>query len=118
MKRERQMVITVLDMTLSSGQEADTARALQAVCDATRACPGCLGGGVFQQVGRPAEILYLEIWNEAEALEAHIRSREFERLLAILETSPVPPSLTFRFVAETRGLAWVEELRLHSREPA
>jgi quinol monooxygenase YgiN len=112
------MVITVLDMTLSSGQEADTARALQAVCDTTRAHPGCVGGGVFQQVGRPAEILYLEIWNDAAALETHIRSREFERLLAILETSPVPPSLTFRFVAETRGLAWVEELRLHSREPA
>jgi quinol monooxygenase YgiN len=109
------MVITVLDMTLPSGQEADTGRALQAVCDTTRACPGCV---VFQQVGRPAEILYLEIWNQADALEAHIRSREFERLLAILETSPVPPSLTFRFVAETRGLAWVEELRLHSREPA
>jgi len=112
------MVITVLDMTLPAGQEGDTARALQAMCDTTRACPGCVGGGVFQQVGRPAEILYLEIWDEAGALEAHIRSPEFERLLAILETSPAPPSLTFRFVTETRGLPWVEELRLHSREPA
>ena len=112
------MVITVLDMTLPAAEEVDTARALQAVCDTTRACPGCVGGGVFQQLGRPAEILYLEIWNEVDALEAHIRSPEFEQLLVILETSPAPPSLTFRFVAETRGLEWIEELRLHSREHA
>jgi hypothetical protein len=32
-------------------------------------------------------------------------------------TSPVPPSLTFRFVAETRGLARVEELRLKGNPP-
>jgi quinol monooxygenase YgiN len=107
-----QLVITILDMTLPSGQETDTARALQTLCDVTRARPGCVGGGVFQQVGRPEETLYVEIWNEVGALEDHIRSREFERLLAILETSPAPPLLTFRFVAETRGLAWFEALRL------
>jgi quinol monooxygenase YgiN len=108
------VVITLLDMTLPPGQESDTARALQAVCDATRACPGCEGANVFRQVGCPEETLYVELWSDTAALEDHIRSPEFERLLAILETSPVQPSLTFRFVAETRGLAWVEELRLPS----
>src|SRR5262245_19833565 len=110
-----QLVITILDMTLHSGQEADAARALTALCDVTRALPGCVGCDVFQQVARPEETLYVEIWNEVGALEDHIRSREFDRLLAILETSPAPPLLTFRFVAETRGLAWIEELRLKGK---
>jgi len=56
--------------------------------------------------------LYVEIWNEAAGLEDHVRSRDYGLLLGILETSPEPPSLSFRFVNETRGLAWIEELRL------
>jgi hypothetical protein len=46
------------------------------------------------------------------AVTAPARSREFGRLVAILETSPVRPSLTFRFVAETRDLACVKQRRL------
>src|SRR4029453_7123442 len=42
----------------------------------------------------------------------HLRSRRYERLLAIMETAAVCPALRFYLVAETRGLAWVEHLRL------
>lgn len=103
----------MLDISLPPGEELHLARVLQRVCDATRARPGCLAAGVYQQVGHPAETLYVEVWAEVGALQDHIRSSGFDRLLAIVETSPVRPSLTFRFVSETRDLAWVEQLRLH-----
>ena len=106
------VVITMLDISLPPGEELNLARVLQRVCDATRARPGCLAAGVYQQVGCPGETLYVEAWAEAASLEDHIRSPGFDRLLAVVETSPVPPSLTFRFVSETRDLAWVEQLRM------
>ena len=106
------MVIAVLEMTLPRGNEAVTIGALRAFWDTTCARPGCVGGGVFQEVGGPGTALYIEMWQDVAQLETHIRSRDYHRLLAIMETAAAAPELRFNFVAETRGLAWVEQLRL------
>ena len=109
------MIIAILDMILPPGHEADTIRALRAFRDSTTALPGCIGGGVFQEFGSSEAALYVEMWQEEVPLEAHIRSRGYERLLAIMETSAQRPALHFSFVREMRGLRWVEQLRLGSR---
>src|SRR5262249_39067486 len=76
----------------------------------------CLAGlprrGGVQEVGRPDTALYVEMWQEAAQLEAHIRSRGYQQLLALMDTAAACPELRFNFVAETRGLAWFEQLRL------
>ncbi len=106
------MIVAVLEMVLPGGQETETISRLRGLFDSARAQPGCVGGGVFQPVGEPRTALYVERWMEVEGLEAHIRSRGYELLLAIMETAPEPPRLLFGFVTETRGLEWVERLRL------
>ena len=106
------MVIAVLEMTMPRGNEAVTIGALRAFWDSTCALPGCFGGGVFQEAGSPGTALYIEMWQDVAQLETHIRSRDYHRLLAIMETAAAAPELRFNFVAETRGLAWVEQLRL------
>src|SRR5262245_45390990 len=108
------MVIAVLEMVLPRGNEAATISALRAFWDATCALPGCLGGGVFQEAGGHEAALYVEMWQDTMQLEAHVRSGEYRRLLAIMETAPERPGLRFNFVRETRGLDWVEQLRLGS----
>ena len=62
------MVIAVLEMMLPRGNEAVTIGALRAFWDATCARPGCIGGSVFQEVGRPETALYIEVWEEATQL--------------------------------------------------
>ncbi|HEV7732599.1 MAG TPA: hypothetical protein VGR62_10580, partial [Candidatus Binatia bacterium] len=76
--------------------------------------PGCIGGGVFVEVGTPANVLLIEMWQEAAQLETHVRSPWYHRLLAIMETAAERPTLRFSFVTETRGLEWVEQVRLGS----
>jgi quinol monooxygenase YgiN len=105
------LVIAVLKMRLPRGHQADTFRALGGFCDATRALPGCTGAGVYQSAVSP-EAVYVETWRDPESLAAHVRSRDYERLLSIMETADEHPELTFNFVVETRGLEWVEQLRL------
>ena len=112
------MVIAVLEMTMPGGHEVDTVRALRAFWDGTCALPGCRGGGVYQEAGSPGIALYVEIWEEAAQLETHLRSRGYDRLLALMETAAVRPELRFNFVAETRGLEWVEQLRLGTTSTA
>ena len=108
------MVIALLEMTLPPGNETVTTGALRAFWDSTCALRGCIGGGVFLEVGTRGTALYIEMWQDLAQLEAHVRSREYHRLLAIMETAAECPALRFNLVGETRGLAWVEQLRLGS----
>lgn len=107
--------MAVLEMTLPPGQEQDTISRLLGMLDSTRVLPGCTGGGVFRSAGHPDSAIYIETWERTTELEAHVRSRDYELLLAIMETAPERPTLTFRFLAETRGLEWVKQLRLGGR---
>jgi len=81
------MVIAVLEMMLPRGNEAVTIGALRAFWDTTCARPGCVGGGVFQEVGHPETALYIEMWQEAPQLEVHIRSQRYQQLLALMDTA-------------------------------
>ena len=108
------MVIAVLEMVLPRGSEAATVSAPRAFWDSTCAQRGCLGGGVLPEAGGHQTALHAEMWQEATRLEANVPSREYHQLLAIMETAPERPALRFYFSAETRGLDWVEQLRLGS----
>jgi len=66
------MVIAVLEMMLPRGNETVTIRALRAFWDSTCARPGCVGGGVFQEVGRPETALYIEMWQKGRAAHEEI----------------------------------------------
>src|SRR5262245_12853250 len=108
------MVIAVQEMVLPRGNGAATVGALRAFWDSTCAQPGCFGSGVYRKAGGLQTGLYVEMWQEATPLETRVRSRKYHRLLASMETAPERPALRFNFIAETRGLDRVEQLRLGS----
>jgi hypothetical protein len=53
----------------------------------------------------------MEEWATVADLEREIRSPRFIRLLSAMEDAPNPPSLEFRFIPQTRGLDYIEEVR-------
>jgi hypothetical protein len=53
------MIIAILDMTLPKAHEAETIRTLRAFWDSTIALPGCIGGGVFQELGPDASTIMI-----------------------------------------------------------
>ena len=54
---------------------------------------------------------YVEEWTTEDAMRRPVRSQRFTRLLEVLESAPLPPRVEFDFVAETRGLDYVAEVR-------
>jgi quinol monooxygenase YgiN len=77
---------------------------------------GCLECSTW--VDPDCAVHYQEDW----ATEAHMRDRvqsdQFTRLLAVIEASEKQPRVQFDFVTITRGLDYVEEVRLSSAAPA
>jgi quinol monooxygenase YgiN len=72
---------------------------------------GCGGCHLYVDVGESNSFFYVEEWATQKDLEREMQSDRFTRLLSIMESSPAPPMLEFRFVSQIRGLDYIAEVR-------
>jgi len=72
----------------------------------------CLVCAISVETDGTGAICYQEKWRTREALQQHLRSGLFDRVLAAMEFSRQPPDVAFYEVTETGGLNLVEEARL------
>jgi quinol monooxygenase YgiN len=87
----------------------DLLDALRFVVAGTRLEPGCLDCSAWADPD--LTVRYLESWGSEEEVRRHVRSSSFTSLLAIIESLRAPPLMQFDFVAASRGLDFVAEVR-------
>jgi hypothetical protein len=51
------------------------------------------------------------MWESEAALRSMIASRHFSQLAALMELSSEPPACEFRFISQTYGLGFAEQVR-------
>lgn len=74
--------------------------------------PGCLDCRLFQELGERRGLMLHQLWVSQEALEAHLRSDICRRLLEVVETVGKPPKIEFHDIARSRGIEYIEGVRL------
>jgi hypothetical protein len=89
----------------------ETIQALRVILRPASLDRECAGARLSADVENPTVLFYTEDWVTAEALNHQLRSIRFTRLLEVMETSAVLPSLEIRFISEVRGLDYVEAAR-------
>ena len=77
----------------------------------TRLEPGCVGCWGWTEPD--GSVHYVEAWSTEEDIRRRVGSERFTSVLALLEAAREPPQVQFDFVAATRGLDYIEEVRHH-----
>ena len=72
---------------------------------------GCVSVNLYSHFSNSSELLLVEEWSSRKALENHVRSDDFRRVLAIMDLADQPPDLRFHSVASTEGFDLVVKLR-------
>jgi quinol monooxygenase YgiN len=75
----------------------------------TRLESGCLDCSAWAE--RDCTVHYCEGWASEADARRRVRSPGFTSLLGVMECASAPPLVQFDFVALTRGLDYVEEVR-------
>lgn len=73
----------------------------------TEVSRGCLACRIVQDVEDNHALTYLVRWDTEEALEEHLRSERFRRLLPYIELSLEPPEVDFSRIDQTRGIEFL-----------
>lgn len=98
-----------LTVVIESRKSREVSEAFRSLMRGTRFEPGCLGCSTWTD---PEFVVhYEETWATEPDMRRRVRSERFTSLLSVLESTSEPPQVRFDFVAQTRGLDYVEEAR-------
>jgi quinol monooxygenase YgiN len=106
------MIVATLSIAVPPDRREEVVEVFWSLLGPVRVEPGCLGCGLYQEVGNEELLLYVEEWETPEQLERHLRSARYERVLALMEAAAEPPVLRYHSVATVRGLDYLETIRL------
>lgn len=77
---------------------------------------GCTHGTVCEERGNGSAILYLESWGSREALQRHVRSSLYIRVLHAMDLASEPPEISFYEISGEKGLELIQKLREQEEE--
>ena len=73
--------------------------------------PGCTACHIYEEQGPEPAVVLVETWESQAALEAHLRSEAYRRVLGAIELSGAPPEVRFDHVSATEGMELIERTR-------
>ncbi len=72
---------------------------------------GCKSIRFYTDFASPGDFMLIEEWSSLEALQNHMRSDEFRKVLALMDLAAKAPDLKVLKVSSAKGFALVAELR-------
>jgi quinol monooxygenase YgiN len=106
------MTIFILKINPRKGKRQELIELLRTVEDHARLRTGCLECSILEECGENGAVFYMERWASSLAMQEHIQSPLYLRILAAMELAIDPPQINFYSVSEKHGLELVESLRL------
>jgi quinol monooxygenase YgiN len=105
------MLISVVKIYPLPGREDVVTDVLNSLKGPVSAIVDCLGCSVTREVGEAGVVCYMEQWRDRAALDRHLKSSLYSRVLEAMECSRQPPQVDFYEVTGVGGLELVAQAR-------
>jgi quinol monooxygenase YgiN len=105
------MIIGTVRILPPPGRHAAVLEVLRSVQGRVRALPGCAACNIYDEQGAEPAVVFVERWESDAALETHLRSELYRRILGAIELSGDRPDIRFERVSTTEGIELIERLR-------
>jgi quinol monooxygenase YgiN len=105
------MIVGTLRILPAPDRRAEILEVLRGIQGPVLAQPGCLACHIYEEQGLEQALCLVERWESQAALEAHLRSETYRRVLGAIELSGAPPEVQFDYVSATEGMDLIERSR-------
>jgi quinol monooxygenase YgiN len=112
------MIVGTLRVVPAPERRAEVLEVFRAIQGPVLAQPGCQACHIYEERGADEAVVLVERWDSQEALEAHLRSEAYRRILGAIELSGAPPDVRFDYVSATEGMDLIERSRQPGGTPA
>jgi quinol monooxygenase YgiN len=105
------MVIVIIKMKALPEKWLELKQSLLALAEPTRKEKGCLSHDVFQDIENDNGLSLIDVWENREDLDDHLRSDTFTVLMGTRYLLNRPPEITMSEVSHSSGWEAVEAVR-------
>src|SRR5688572_30158716 len=105
------MVVGTLRILPSSDHRPQVLEILRSVQGPVLSQRGCAAFHIYEEQGGEGGVVLVERWLSEAALEEHLRSESYRRILGAIELSGAPPEVRFDHVLGTEGLELIRRVR-------
>jgi len=105
------MIVGTVSIVPTPERRVEVLEILRSIQGPVLAQPGCAAYRIYEEQGPQPAIVLVERWESEEALEAHIRSEAYHRILVALELSGAAPEVRFDYVSASQGIELIERSR-------
>ena len=105
------MYLSLIRIYAAPGHEHTVIDVLDSLRGPITANADCLDCAILVDSDGTGAVCYLEKWRTYDALQQHLRSALFDRVLAAMELSHQPPDVMFYDATEAGSLGLVEQAR-------
>jgi len=98
------MIIVTLRLKVVPEKRWAVIKTVHTIIGPTTVQPGCSHCSLYSNTSNDDELILLEKWESKEALEIHLRSDEFRKIISVMETASEPPEIHFNTVASVEGI--------------
>ncbi|MBW1749091.1 MAG: antibiotic biosynthesis monooxygenase [Deltaproteobacteria bacterium] len=105
------MIIVEMHLNVTPQERMNVLSLIHSMVGPTSVKTGCLFCGFFSSTQNDDELILLEKWESEAELERHIRSDDFQKVLAAVDIAKMLPEISFNKVSSTEGMDFVEKIR-------
>jgi len=105
------MIVGTLTIQPAPDRRDDVLEVLRSIQGPVLAQPGCAAFHIYEEHGPDDTVVLVERWESEAALETHLRSEAYRRILGAIELSGGPPEVTFDYVSASEGMERIERSR-------
>jgi len=105
------MVRATIRILIPPKRRGEVLEILSSFAERSRFEPGCISCRVYRDVEVGPVIMLDELWKSGEALECHLQSEEFRKVLLVVEMSLESPEVRFEEISRSSGMETIERAR-------
>lgn len=105
------MITATIRLKVAESKKGEIVSLLRPLIEPTRVETGCVSCGLYKDLHNQDAIIWLEEWFDQDALEQHLRSPHYKKILAACDLSDGQPDIRFDTVVETGGMQVIENAR-------
>jgi quinol monooxygenase YgiN len=105
------MIHSFLRIKIAPKRNSQALEILKPFIERIKVTPGCLDSRLYKDLQEEDVLMLEQRWRSEEDLNRHLRSREYQNVLLLMEMAKSRPEVCFEKIARTSGLETVEAAR-------
>jgi quinol monooxygenase YgiN len=110
------MHVVTLRIKVPPKRRKDFIDAIHSYVGPCRVQPECTHCSFYHEFDQSDKVMLMQEWGSKDALDKHLRSKEFRIILSLMDLSSTVPEFQFHTISRTEGFEAVETLRLEALE--